>query len=269
MSDRREITLVAAKPLNPFWSCIMNTKSIELFSNLHTVCRTIGIAVWGLSAFLLLWSPDASASNAKHLDRGSLVLMSPREVSSETGTEGYDMYLHEGNGRNYLYVEQDGGSRLLVLDVTNPQRTRRVAYVSIAVDGPYDFVSPLGTDSVLVRLRNKDGQASGWGRLEIKKPASPSLATWIQKTGEILDPVDNQSVDAGGLTWRRADSTDPFPVVDASYSEPRLLGTIPGVKKTLVDGSCGHKFYLASDGVWILRNLEVEREYESQSNPTN
>ena len=247
----------------------MITKSIESFSTLHAVCRTTGIAVWGLATFLLLWSPDASASNGKRLDRGSLVLMSPNEVSGETRTAGDDMYLHQRNGRNYLYIEQDGGSSLLVLDVTNPQRTTRVASMPIAVDRPYDFVRPLGTDSVLVRFPNEGSQPSGWGRLEMKKPGSPSLSTWMQKTGEIFDPADNQTIDAGRLTSTRIGSIDPFPVVDASYSEPRLLGTIPGVSKTLVDESSGHKFYLASDGVWILRNLEVEREYESESDPRN
>jgi len=247
----------------------MNIKSVEIFPYLHPIRRISGIMLWGIATFLLLWSPDASASNPKHLEHDSLVLMSPKDLSVDMTTSGDDIYLYEQNAKTYLYVEQDSGKRLLVLDVTNPQEIKRVATVSMAVGEAYDFVRPLGTDSVLVRFHGEDSAGSRWGRLELRKPMSPGLSTWQQDSGDILDAVNNQMIDAGWVKEDRSASTHPYSVVDTSYDEPRLLGTIPGVRKTLSDEGRGHKFYLASDGVWILRNLVAERAYVSESNPAN
>jgi hypothetical protein len=194
---------------------------------------------------------------------GSRVLLGPSDLPGDTQTFGDDMYLYEGNAKTYLYVEQDGGKRLVVLDVTNPNKIRDLATISTPDAEPYDFVEPYGDGSVLVRYRRKVDGRSIWGRVRVNTPCrSPAFETWRQDCGVIVDPLNSQAVNVSSFSPQDHRSTGSFEVMDGSTSEPRLLGAIPGVQKVLTDSERGHTFFLARNGVWILRDLSVEREYE-------
>jgi hypothetical protein len=162
----------------------------------------------------------------KSVEAGSGVLMSPSYLPSDTQTFGDDMYLDEGNGKTYLYVEQDGGKRLVVLDVTNPNKIRDPATISTPDAEPYDFVEPHGDGSVLVRYRRKVDGRSIWGRVRVKTPRrSPAFVTWRQGCGVIVDPLNNQA-NVSSFSPQDHRSTGSFEVMDGSTTESRLLGTI-------------------------------------------
>jgi hypothetical protein len=197
------------------------------------------------------------------LTHGSLVLMRPSDLPGDMQTFGDDMYLDEGNGKTYLYVEQDGGKRLVVLDVTNPDKILDLATIPTPDAEPYDFVGPYGDGSVLVRYDRTVNGRSIWRRLKVNTPRrSPVFVTWRKDCGVILDPLNNQAINVSSFSLQDHRLTDSVEVTDASTSEPRLLGTIPGVQKTLTDPKRGDTFFLARNGVWILRDLSVERMYE-------
>lgn len=247
----------------------MNVKPIEISNYLPEVVRFSGVALWGAALFFLLSAPFASAKEHGNHDHDSLVLMTPNDLPADARAPGEDMYLYEGNARTYLYVEQDGGKRLLVLDVSDPNKISEVSDAQISTDVPFDFAGPVDGASVLIRFRTKSGEPSEWGRIQLNRPASPRLVTWDQSAGDIVDPLNNRTFDVEISLLPNHSATGSFQIVDVSRSEPPSLATIPGVKKILTDPEQGHKFYLASNGVWVLRNLAVERNRQIELSQTN
>lgn len=68
------------------------------------------------------------------------------------------MYLHTIECETtYLYVEQNQGTKLVILDITEPDRIRLRAEVSLDSRSPFDFVQKIGTHAVLVRYRDGSG----------------------------------------------------------------------------------------------------------------
>jgi len=246
----------------------MYLKSVEISNYLPEIVRLSGISIWGVALFLLLSVPFASAKEHEHHYHGSLVLVKPGDLPADAQTAGEDMYLYEGNARTYLYVEQGGGKRLLILDVTDPDRTSEVDERQLSTDIPFDFVGPVDGTSVLVRFRTTGG-SSEWGCLRLDRPASPVLVTWDQSAGDIVDPLNNRTFNADSSLLPNHRATNSFQIVDVSRSEPQPFATMPGVTKILTDPEQGRKFYLASNGVWILRNLSIERQRQIEMTQAN
>ena len=144
-------------------------KVVELIKFFPEMIRCSIIVVWGLAAFSLLASSPALAKEHGSHEQSTLLMMKPADLPGSARIAGDDMYLYEGNAKTYLYIEQDGGKHLLVLDVTKPEKVSVAAETQLAVDVPYDFVCPLGGDSVLIHFRTGNGQASEWGRLETQQ----------------------------------------------------------------------------------------------------
>ena len=134
---------------------------------------------------------------------GSRVLLGPSDLPGDTQTFGDDMYLDEGNAKTYLYVEQDGSKRLVVLDVTNPDKILNLATIPRPEAEPYDFVGPYGDGSVLVRYRRRVDGPSIWRRLTVNTPRrSPIFVTWRKDCGVILDPLNNQAINVQAPRFR-------------------------------------------------------------------
>lgn len=247
----------------------MNTKLVELLQHFPDILRFAGITVWGVVTFLLLLPLSASAREPTPHDQNALLVMRPSDLPVEVQTSGEDMYLYEGSQQAYLYIEQNNGRSLLILDVSDPQRILKVSEAELTVDVPYDFVGPLGGDSVLVHFHTKDGEPSEWGRLRLNQPRSPLLVTWIQSSRDIVDPSISRVVNDKKLLPSKEQSTNSYWIVDSSDNQPHLLATIPGVKKTLIDSEEALTFYLASDGVWILRNLSSEKQHQAETDQLN
>jgi len=188
----------------------MKTKPSQMLKYSPRVFHFSGIAVWGMAAFLLLLPPSASAKEPSRHRQDSVLLLSPSDLFGDVSTAGDDMYLYEGNAKTYLYVEQDGGKRLLILNVTDPKRALKVAEMPMNVDAPYEFVGALGEGSVLVHFHTTDGEPSEWGRLRFKKLAAPTLSTWIQSSGDIVDPLNNRIVNAGSSLFLNQDKASPY-----------------------------------------------------------
>jgi hypothetical protein len=247
----------------------MNLKLVELMELFPEMIRCSMIVAWGMAVFFLLASSSALARERGGHEKSALVLMKPSDLPNSVRTTGDDMYLYEGNAKTYLYIEQDGGKHLVVLDVTKPEKVSVAAERQLAVDVPYDFVGPLGGDSVLIHFRTRNGRTPEWGRLSLNKPASPALVTWTQTTGDIIDPLDGHIIAATG-PWISADAPlpNPYQVVDVQRNEAFTFATIPGVKKALTDTTDGRRFYLAADGLRVLRNLAAETKLrEEQAQP--
>jgi hypothetical protein len=90
----------------------------------------------------------------------SIVIESPSDLPKLASRNTEAMYLHETDGgQTLLYLEQDQGRTLAILDVSDPGAIQSLGQVSIAASSPYDFVQTLNDSSVAIRYRDHTGTA--------------------------------------------------------------------------------------------------------------
>jgi hypothetical protein len=103
----------------------------------------------------------------------AIVVDSPSDLPEVAQRPTEAMYLYDtGHSEVVLYLEQDQGRTLSILDVTDPAKIRAIGQVSIAASAPFDFVQSLHDDSeVLIHYRND----SGFGVISLGKYRHPKL----------------------------------------------------------------------------------------------
>src|ERR1700738_4017785 len=86
----------------------------------------------------------------------SIIVVPPTNLPAFAQQQGiaFHLYTESGDGSCYLYIEQQQGTQLLVLDVTDPARVKMVGTVSLAVPGSFDFVGRIGVFALLISFRN-------------------------------------------------------------------------------------------------------------------
>src|ERR1700723_1128248 len=133
--------------------------------------RIIWIAQLTLTAVAaLMFTGHAEATNHRSPDK--IIVVGPADLPELARVTGQAMMLHDTmDGRTLLYIEQNHGARLAVLDVTDPAHVKTEASARVNAPGSVDFVSSLGADTVLVRFRNGDGEAV----LNLHKVRTPTL----------------------------------------------------------------------------------------------
>ncbi len=173
------------------------------------------------------------------------------------------MYLYDtGHNEVVLYLEQDHGQKLSILDVTDPAKISALGQVSINAPSAFDFVQNLrGGSSVLIHFRNH----SGFGVISFHNYKQPRLRlepndihpASVQKDG----PNTLLFVSAKGAG---AQATEvQYEVVNvASVSDPKPLTTIQGVIQRLDMPESGSIFLLSDSGLYLIRRLQREKAYE-------
>jgi hypothetical protein len=110
-------------------------------------------------------------TNAKTHSR-SIVVESPSNLPEAAQRNSEAMYLlRSASGQAILYLEQDQGRTLAMLDVSDPDAIRASGQVSIAAPSPYDFVETLKDSAVLIHYRDN----SGFATVHFKKVKQPVL----------------------------------------------------------------------------------------------
>lgn len=193
----------------------------------------------------------------------TIVVQSPSTLTVLAQENSEAMYLHKsGDGRALLYVESAEGTELTTLDVTDPARIRRVAKTRLGASSAFDFVEPIGNDSVLVRYRDGSGEAL----LNVKHRNHPVL-------GQASAIAGTEAAEKFGETGLLSASTDVLgPIIDndptyqvwdsSKASHPNLLATIPGVTQRLANEDTGTLFLLSKDGITVVRRLRVEEDHK-------
>ncbi|MGA9632283.1 MAG: hypothetical protein WBQ63_12725, partial [Candidatus Acidiferrales bacterium] len=114
-----------------------------------------------------------------------IVVEFPADLPEAAQAHTEAMYLHESGGQAILYLEQDQGRQLAILDVTNPAKIRVVGQVSIDTPSAYDFVRELPDSMALIRYRND----SGFAVISFKNYRKPLL----KDEPEYLHPADAET----------------------------------------------------------------------------
>src|ERR1700704_559347 len=121
-------------------------------------------------AIAAIGSIAAQAASARAAN--NIVVVHPRELPELSRQSGDAMFLHETiDGKTLLYIEQNLGGRLVVLDVTDPAHVTGEGSVQLGAQGPFDFVSELGEWKELVQFRHSRTDAV----LDLRKAGAPAL----------------------------------------------------------------------------------------------
>jgi len=162
---------------------------------------------------VLLASAAVTAPSAHARAANSTIVVPPSQLPPLARQSGEAMFLHAtGDGRTLLYIERERGSRLAILDVTDPRRIKDDGSVQTSAPGPFDFVAALGDRAELVRFRQDHASAVldlHQATLPRLKPATPAADNLPPEGEEIVNPVTDTSfvlTDSGLYLIRRPDA---------------------------------------------------------------
>ncbi|MHB1020793.1 MAG: hypothetical protein ACYC46_11470 [Acidobacteriaceae bacterium] len=192
----------------------------------------------------------------------TIVVETPADLPALAQADSSAMYLHHTNdGRTFLYIENNNGSKLSILNVTDPASIRQIAQVPVSAPAAYDFVRNLNDVNELIRYR--DG--SGFAILNLKKYNRPVM----EEAPQFNHVASMERIGQTGLLLR--DATHSFPtaplkqkyvVMDvANPGSPHLLVTVAGVEQQLSRPDTGTLFLLNQEGITVVRRLRVEADH--------
>ena len=211
-----------------------------------------------LSAGLTFGIPLAQAAN--HQAKTDIVV-APLATTPELAQQrSEDILLHvNGAGTPYLYVEQQQGARLVVLNVDDLAHVKVVASVATGVNRPYDFVQSIS--DTLEQVRFRDG--SGSALLNLQKAKSPQIVNVEHTFAEPVEALGNS-----GYLFVMTNPTH-LPALSASRDyrvtdNGRPLQTIAGVTQIVERPDTGTVFLLGAQGITVIRNLSTEQQYAAE-----
>jgi hypothetical protein len=191
-----------------------------------------------------------------------IILVPPADLPELARQTGDTLLLHETmDGRTLLYIEQNEGARIAVLDVSDPGHVKSKGTVSLEVPGPFDFVSALGDRAELVRFRRGQGDAV----LDLRKVNAPTLrrVPGLTLHGSIT-PLGN---DGFIVTAQAANAplAKDYQVVNSGDSmELGRVYDIKHVRKEIVDEATGATYLLTEQGLYVVRRPAVEADKRSR-----
>jgi len=211
-----------------------------------------------LATAVVAFSISAQAAVTSHSK--AIIVETPADLPEAAQVSSEAIYLHDTtDGKSLLYLEQNDGKKLAILDVTDPAHIKSVARVSITAAAPFDFVQTVGDSTVLVRFRDNSGIAT----LNLRHAEKPvlSIAPQAMNTGFA------RTIGQDGLLLTSEPALPRVPqqahmsqVVDTSASQPTLLYTVMGVTQSVSNPATGTLFLLGDGGLTAVRQTSVEQE---------
>jgi hypothetical protein len=191
-----------------------------------------------------------------------IVVVETRDLPEQAQT-GESLLLHSDQGSNYVYIEQQEGARLTVLNVTDPSRIKVASSVPLEGRGVFDFVRPVNDRIELIRYRQTGSVAA----LDLSKASQPTIHEWSQPVnGEWEEPLGETGLlTTANFVTAVQNSARDFEVVDTSRPlSPVTLTNIKGVEHRVSNPDTGTIFLLGSEGLTVIRQIEVENQYRAQ-----
>jgi hypothetical protein len=173
------------------------------------------------------------------------------------------MYLYDtGQDLTLLYLEQDGGRILSILDVTDPAKIKTVGQVPINAPSSFDFVQSLHSgSSVLIHFRNH----SGFGVISLRHSKEPKLRpepSYVHPAIVQTDGPNTLLLVSSNKTGAQMQQVEYEVVNVMNASDPMPLATIQGVVQRLDRPESGSIFLLSDKGLSVIRCLQREKAYE-------
>jgi hypothetical protein len=199
----------------------------------------IALAASGMAATAI----HASPSN-------STILVPPADLPELARQGGEAMLLHQTiDGKTLLYIEQNQGTRLAALDVTDPPHVKGEGSVHLDASGPFDFMFPLDDRSEFVRYRQGQGDAV----LDLRK---------VPKLYKL------EGLDYAAYGDRQA--VRDYQVVDSEVSrELSHVFDVKQVRQETTNAATGTTFVLTENGLYLIRQPRVEALHQMMVIPPN
>jgi hypothetical protein len=200
-------------------------------------------AVLGIVATGTLAAPGAYAGPSNNLN-----LLPPAVLAELARQEGEAMLLLDTiDGRTLLYIEQNQGARLAILDVTDPGHVKGEGSVQLDAPSPFDF-----------------RQGRGSAVLDLHSVSAPTL-TKVQ--GLTLQGATIVVGDDGFVVTSQADSTPrwtrDFQAIDtASSGDAHHVLGVKEVREELPKCDTGTILLLTQSGLYEIRRPVAERQSE-------
>lgn len=212
-------------------------------------------------ASALLASAAAAGSLAHAWPSERPFIVEPANLPEAARQSGEAMLLHDSSdGRTLLYVEQNQGTRLAIFDVTNPARIKSDGWVLLDVPGPFDFVSPEGTKTEVVRFRQGQGEAV----LDLNRASVPTL----QAVDRMILQSITMPLNANAIIEASQANASRQPSRADRASEPASPVGISGapdasqIREQVTKSDTGTTFLLTDSGLYLIRRPVAERDKE-------
>ena len=224
----------------------------EYLERMLSYLRRVAIATVasGMAAGAALAAPSSN-----------LIVVPPTKLPASARQSGEAMLLHETiDGRTLLYIEQNRGSRLAILDVTDPAHIKDEGSVEVDAPGPFDFVSSLGSRAELIRFRQDQGNAV----LDLHKAKVPVLKVppGLTLNGAAM-ALGNDELTVSGRPLGDSQLARDYQVqVVNTANSPELDGVLntKGVREEITKYDTGTTFLLTDDGLFLIRRPVKEME---------
>lgn len=191
----------------------------------------------------------------------NLIIVPPTKLPASARQSGDAMFLHETiDGTTLLYIEQDHGSRLAILDVTDPARIKGAGSVEVDAPGPFDFVSSLGGRAELIRFRQSQGNAV----LDLHKAKVPVLKMppGLTLKGAAV-PLGNDGLTVSSRVVADSQVTRDYQVQVINTANSLKLNRVANVKdvrEEITKYDTGTTFLLTDRGLVVLRRPVKEMD---------
>ena len=189
---------------------------------------------------------------------GNITIVPPIDLPELARQTGEALLLHNTiNGRTFLYIEQQQGARLAILDVSDPAHVKGEGSVQLGAARPFDFVSSIGSKQELIQFRQGDDEAV----LDMHKAKEPNLQTihGLTLRGPIT-PLGNDGFMVAEENTKVQPPRD-YQVVDTtSVQELKRVFDVKQVRGEASKADTGTTFLLANDGLYIVRRPTVESD---------
>lgn len=190
---------------------------------------------------------------------GAIVIEFPSDLPKTVRQTSDAMCLRStSDGRTFLYIEQDKGSKLVILNVTEPESIHLAAVVPLAASAPFDFVQEVGASEELIRYRDD----SSFALLDLRKYNHPV----VKSTERIINAESIRSLGVNGLLLTSSNNTKPiagsrrsYEVIDTQNgSALEVVAQIRGVSQVLEKPDTSTIFMLNNDGLTVIRQSDAE-----------
>jgi hypothetical protein len=215
------------------------------------------------ATFILFLAYLATAQltfGAKHPSPPDLQLVAPSALPGQTQAPAQDLLLYTNHFTYaWLYLEQEQGARLIVLNVAEPSNIRMVADVATGLEKPFDLVPVPHKHYAIARFRDGSGQML----LNLSHPRAPKVVA--APAGLSVAARSNSSQEypgvelraVGGVTGQAQD----LQVIEPGAT-PRLIATIANVTRRAFREETGTLFLLGDHGLTVVRSHSKELDWE-------
>ncbi len=210
-----------------------------------------------LSASLIVGVPLAQA--ATHRQQSNILVEPPAALPEPTQLASQGMLLYSNHFTHaWLYLEQEHGALMSVIDVSEPSRIRLVASVRTGVEKPYDLIQAAHKHYAIARFRDGSGEML----LNLSHPRAPRLTAipaMPYSPADLDIPPEYPGIELRAVA--RSDDGQDLQIIEPGTAQ-RLIATATHVTRQAFRPETGTLFLLGDRGLTVVRNLNTEQDWE-------